>query len=96
MKDKTSKKEKELRLTNLNKLINEYALKNNQKYLNKVVPVLLEGVSEKNENMLMGYTDTMKLVNVEASKDKIGQIVDVLITDTKTWSLDGVLSKSVK
>ena len=73
----------------LNKLVNEYALLNNQKYLNKIVPVLLEGVSEKKDTMLMGYTDTMKLVNVEAPKEKIGRIVDVLITDVKTWSMDG-------
>ena len=37
----------------------------------------------------MGYTDTMKLVNVKASEEYIGKIVDVKITDVKTWSLDG-------
>ena len=96
MKDIVSMSEKEERLATLNKLVNKYALLNNQKYLHKVVPVLLEGVSEKKDTMLMGYTDTMKLVNVEAPKDKIGQIVDVQITDVKTWSMDGVLSKTVK
>ena len=47
---------------------------NNQKYLNKVVPVLLEGESDK-KGMLMGYTDTMKLVNVKAPIEYIGKIV---------------------
>ena len=37
----------------------------------------------------MGYTDTMKLVNVKASEDFIGQIVPVEIETVKTWSLDG-------
>ena len=37
----------------------------------------------------MGYTDTMKLVNVEGSKENIGQIVNVKITDVKTWSMNG-------
>lgn len=37
----------------------------------------------------MGYTDTNKLVNVIGPKKIIGQIVDVKITDAKTWSLDG-------
>ena len=39
--------------------------------------------------MLMGYTDTQKLVNFSGNPDKIGQIVDVEITDAKTWSLNG-------
>ena len=39
--------------------------------------------------MLMGYTDTMKLVNVIGDEDNIGKIVDVKITSIKTWSMDG-------
>ena len=39
----------------------------------------------------MGYTDTMKLVNVSAGQENLGKIVDVGITDVKTWSLDGKL-----
>ena len=39
----------------------------------------------------MGYTDTMKLVNVKADNSYIGKIVKVKITDIKTWSLDGEL-----
>ena len=41
----------------------------------------------------MGYTDTMKLVNVEGSKENIGQIVNVKITDVKTWSMNGKIIK---
>ena len=37
----------------------------------------------------MGYTDTMKLVNIDNKKDVIGKIIDVKITEAKTWSLDG-------
>ena len=35
-----------------------------RKLLHQVVPVLIEGYSEKGNNTLMGYTDTFKLVNV--------------------------------
>ena len=80
--------EKKERLALLNKKINQYALENNQKYLNKIVDVLIEGPSEKG-GKLMGYTDTMKLVNVKASDKTIGKIVKVKITEVKTWSLDG-------
>ena len=87
-KDETTEEEKKERLAELNKKINQYALENNQKYLNKIVDVLIEGKSEK-EGRLMGYTDTMKLVNVKASEKYIGKIVKVKITEVKTWSLDG-------
>ena len=42
--------------------------------------------------MLMGYTDTMKLVNVKGNKDCIGKIINVKITDIKTWSMDGEIA----
>lgn len=89
MKDSVTLEEKNKRLYELNELVNKYALENNKKYLNKTVKVLLEGISDKNKNMLMGYTDTMKLVNVISPKSNIGKIVDVKITDVKTWSMDG-------
>lgn len=88
MQDTISIKEKEKRLYKLNELINKYALENNKKLLNKTVKVLVEGPSDKND-MLMGYTDTNKLVNLKGPSDIIGQIVDVKITNIKTWSLDG-------
>ena len=88
MEDNVSLEEKNHRLHLLNEKVNEYALKNNQKYLNKIVPVLLESESDK-EGSLMGYTDTMKLVNVKADKKYLGQIVNVQIEEVKTWSLDG-------
>ncbi len=92
MKDDTPLDVKEDRLHRLNELVNKYALEANLQYLGKVVPVLLENVSEKNSDMLAGYTDTMKLVNVKASKEMLGKIVDVKITDVKTWSMDGEIA----
>ena len=90
MKNDLTEEEKNNRLYKLNEVINKYANEANQSYLNKIVPVLLEGPSEK-EGRLMGYTDTMKLVNVKASDEYIGKIVNVKITSIKTWSLDGEL-----
>ena len=93
MEDSISKEEKEKRLYELNELINKYSKEANDKYLGKVVPVLIEDHSEKNDSMLMGYTDTMKLVNVCGDESLIGKIVDVKITDVKTWSMDGEIVK---
>ena len=91
MEDSISEETKKERLAKLNEVVNKYALENNLKYLNKVVPVLLEDYSEK-KDYLKGYTDTMKLVNVKASDDFLGEIVNVKITDAKTWSLDGEIA----
>ncbi len=89
MEDNTPLKVKEERLAKLNELVNKYSLEHNKELLNKEVLVLIEGISAKDATKLYGYTDTMKLVNVEGSKDLIGKIVKVLITDAKSFSLDG-------
>ena len=93
MEDNVSLEEKELRLQRLNQLINKYSKENNDKYLNKVVPVLLEDYSSKKKDCLKGYTDTMKLVNVKADDIYLGKIVNVKITSVKTWSMDGEIVK---
>ena len=89
IKDTISISTKEERLHKLNELINSYSLSANQKYLNKVVPVLIEGLSDKGNNKVFGYTDTMKLVNVTNAQNDIGKIINVKITDAKSFSLDG-------
>lgn len=90
LEDTISLEEKEERLHTLNELVNKYANEANQKYLNNTYKVLIEGPSEKN-NKLMGYTETMKLVNIEGDSKYIGEIVNVKITEAKTWSLEGVI-----
>ena len=90
LEDTISLEEKEDRLHTLNELVNKYANEANQKYLNNTYKVLIEGPSEKN-NRLMGYTETMKLVNIEGDSKYIGEIVNVKITEAKTWSLEGVI-----
>ena len=90
MEDTITLETKKERLAKLNELVNECAKENNMKYLNKEVKVLLTDYSDKLDN-LSGYTDTMKLVNVKADDKYLGKIVNVKITDAKTWSLDGVL-----
>ena len=92
MKDDISLEIKNERLQRLNDLVNKYANINNQKYLGKTVSVLIEDKSNK-EGYLMGYTDTMKLVNVKCDQKYLGKIVNVKITEAKTWSLDGVLDE---
>lgn len=91
LKDDVSEEEKEERLQRLNKVVNKYFLENNKKLLDRVVPVLVEGNSEK-KDMYYGYTDTNKLINFTAKREvEVGEIVNVKVTQAKTWSLDGEL-----
>ena len=90
MEDSITLAEKEEILQTLNKIINSHSLAANKEYLNKEVKVLIEGISEKDPNKVFGYTESMKLVNVENASDKIGEIITVKITDAKSFSLDGI------
>ena len=88
--DNVSLKEKEDRLHELNELVNKYSKESNLKMLNKSVKVLITGVSEKDDTKVCGYTENMKLVNVDAPKEDIGKIINVKITEAKSFSLDGI------
>ena len=88
LEDKIPIETKEKRLNILNEVVNKYFLENNQKLVGKKVKVLVEKESEK-PGMLCGYTDTNKLINFIGDKKLIGKIVDVEVTEAKTWSLDG-------
>ena len=95
MMDVVTLEEKEKRLHELNELVNHYSNKNNQKLLGKIVEVLVIGESEKDKNKVYGYTDTMKLINIDGPKEIIGEIVKVEITDAKSFSLYGKYIKEL-
>jgi len=80
---------KEQRLYRLNEIVNEKAWKQNQKYLNQIVEVLVEGPSKRDDEMLTGYTKHQKLINFKGKKEDIGKIVKVKVTEAKTWALKG-------
>ena len=89
MKNDLTEAEKEARLHRLNELVNKYSKESNERMLNTIQKVLVTGVSEKDSNKVCGYTENMKLVNVSAPMNAIGQIINVKITDAKSFSLDG-------
>ncbi|NLC54378.1 MAG: tRNA (N6-isopentenyl adenosine(37)-C2)-methylthiotransferase MiaB [Erysipelothrix sp.] len=88
--DNISDEVKSQRLQELNLLVGKYAQENNAKYLNKVVKVLVDGPSKRNKDIYSGYSETNKLVNFTPMKAKVGDIVKVLITETKSYSLNGI------
>src|SRR5699024_6553221 len=90
-KDEIPMEVKKERLYRLNELVNQQSAESMAAYEGKTVKVLVEGESKKDETVLSGYTEKNKVVNFKGPKSIIGKIVDVKITDAKTWSLDGEL-----
>jgi tRNA-2-methylthio-N6-dimethylallyladenosine synthase len=82
---------KKQRLHQLNEYVNEYSLKDNLKYTNQTIEVLVEGVSKNNEQMLSGRSRTNKLVHFKGDDSLTGQLVHVKITDVQTFLLKGEL-----
>lgn len=82
---------KKERLKRLMEVQDEITLKKSSKYKDKVVEVLVEGVSKGDKNRLSGRTRTNKLVNFDGQKTLIGKLVNIKITEPHTWSLIGQL-----
>ena len=93
MKDAIPEEVKMDRLHRLNEVINKYSNEANKRMNNTIVKCLVTGLSDKDETKVCGYTENMKLVNIEGPKELIGNIVNVKITDTKSFSMDGVYIK---
>ena len=82
---------KHVRFERLVDALNEITAQKNALYQDRVEKVLVEGVSKSDGSTCSGRTDTFKLVNFSCGEEKIGQIVDVRITEAKTFSLFGEL-----
>ena len=81
--------EKHRRFDLLVSTVNEISEKKNKVYQDRIEKILVDGVSKNNKLMLTGRTDGFKLVNFAGKKNMIGSLVDVRITDAKTFSLLG-------
>ena len=77
------------RFDRLKKLAESQIAGNNQKYVNTIQKVLVEGKSKTNENMLTGRTETNKVVNFEGTDDMIGKIINLKIVSEHMWYLKG-------
>lgn len=94
MEDSVPYCEKQRRLAQLNERITYYSNLNNQKYKDAIVEVLVDGPSKKNEAVWSGYTRHNKLVNFTGENIAVGDIVNVRITEVKSYSLDGIAIKN--
>jgi tRNA-2-methylthio-N6-dimethylallyladenosine synthase len=90
LSDNVPKEEKRKREFNLNEIIKKTALKNNQKILNTVREVLVDG---QKDGFYYGRTKTNKVVKFKAEKNLISQFAKVLIIKAEPWKLTGEIIK---
>ena len=89
IKDNVTPKEKNQRFQELVKTLEEVIEPINKQLVGKVFPVLVEGPSEKNPEILSGYTEHNKLVHFKGDKSFIGQIINLKIIDSHMYYLNG-------
>lgn len=84
--------EKKERLQQLNELVKVYAKQNNEKFVNKILDVLVDGPSKKDKSIISGYSPQWKVVNFKGDA-KPGEIVKVFITSASLFTLNGEMAK---
>ena len=78
------------RLNRLNEKNREVCLKSNEKFVGKILNVLVESKTEKDgKTMLNGRADNNKIVHFEDEIKNIGDFVNVKINRAQTWCLYG-------
>ena len=75
--------------THINANINANIQRISESRLGTVQRLLVEGRSKRDADELMGRTECNRVVNFVAPERLIGQMVDVKITDTRTYTLRG-------
>ena len=84
---------KHKRFDRLKELVESQIEENNQKYVETVQKVLVEGESKNNPNMLTGRTDSNKVVIFEGDKKLIGEMVSLKIVSEHMWYLKGEVNE---
>ncbi|MDO4869410.1 MAG: tRNA (N6-isopentenyl adenosine(37)-C2)-methylthiotransferase MiaB [Bacillota bacterium] len=74
-------------------VMNRCSREKNAAYVGRIEKVLIEGYSKKDEGILSGRTDTFKLVDFPGDPALIGQIKNIRITESNTFSLKGELEE---
>ncbi|MBN2470597.1 MAG: tRNA (N6-isopentenyl adenosine(37)-C2)-methylthiotransferase MiaB [Anaerolineae bacterium] len=93
MEDDVPPEEKERRRKALDDLQQQIVAEINARYLGETVEVLVE---DKHKGKWRGRTPQNKLVFFESERDLLGELVDVQITWTGPWSMQGRLPGSVQ
>ena len=82
------KKERFIELDDLQKIIQQEIFRS---YINRTVNVLVEKISVKDSSQYSGHSTCHKVVNFKGSKDFLGKVVKVKITEAKVNTLYGTV-----
>jgi tRNA-2-methylthio-N6-dimethylallyladenosine synthase len=89
MPDDVSEDEKTSRFIELESVQRDVQNRRLQRYLGETLSVLAERESTKSASDLSGHSTCHKVVNFRGSRDMIGSIQDVRVTEIKSNSLYG-------
>ena len=87
--DDTPHEVKLRRLQHLQAAINANIARISESRLNTVQRILVEGASKRDGGELMGRTECNRVVNFVGQPRLVGQLVDVRITETRSYTLRG-------
>ncbi|PWW47897.1 tRNA-i(6)A37 thiotransferase enzyme MiaB [Melaminivora alkalimesophila] len=87
--DETPHDVKLRRLQELQAVINRNILEISQERVGTVQRILVEGASKRDGNELMGRTECNRVVNFAGHARLIGRMIDVRITEARTYTLRG-------
>ncbi|BDU50171.1 tRNA (N6-isopentenyl adenosine(37)-C2)-methylthiotransferase MiaB [Haliovirga abyssi] len=91
MEKQVSEAEKKDRLQRLIEVQTRITKEESNKYLNKEIEILVEGLSPRNKEMYIGRTDSNKVVIFKGDETLIGKFATVKINEANTWTLYGEL-----
>jgi tRNA-2-methylthio-N6-dimethylallyladenosine synthase len=89
LQDQISADVKDERLQELNAVQHQISREINEQMVNQVVEVLVDGPSKANHTLQTGRTRTNKLVHFASPDDLTGKLINISITEAKTWNLNG-------
>jgi tRNA-2-methylthio-N6-dimethylallyladenosine synthase len=81
------------RLQHLQSVINNNIQRISQDRVGTVQRILVEGLSKRDNGELMGRTECNRVVNFVGKPGLVGQMTDVRITETRTFTLRGELAQ---
>ena len=80
------------RLQKVQRLATQHGLERSERYVGKVVEVLVEDINPRNSVQVCGRTRQNRQVFFDATFEQCkGQLVNVLVTEARPWSLTGEL-----
>jgi tRNA-2-methylthio-N6-dimethylallyladenosine synthase len=95
MADQIDESIKEQRNQDLLALVNQSAVRINQRLVGETLEVLCEGPSKTNPTRLMGRTRTNKIVLFEGADDFRGELVDIEVKRATGFSLYGTPARAL-